>query len=293
MKKLLALVTALLLVPAAFAEAPEEPLLQVHQLMIGFADAYLIRLGDVNILMDGGNANPKVPTDDVVNYLREAGVSKLDAVIITHWHLDHCMNLNAALAEFGTAETVVYSPADSVPTEIDNGSVVVKIAPLVMGQHQQLQMGGELTFGGMYLTCIGPEKLSVNGGANVDSLNILLQYGQRRFLFTGDYAQSGCINGPYAELCANVDVLKFPHHGSEPYEIGNKASRTVRPQHVLVPGVASKHKIWDFFDDLGVKFPRENIYTNADGHVVILTDGGERFDVLTQQNPADYAPRAN
>ena len=36
MKKLLALVTALLLVPAAFAEAPEEPLLQVHQLMIGF-----------------------------------------------------------------------------------------------------------------------------------------------------------------------------------------------------------------------------------------------------------------
>ena len=293
MKKLLALVTALLLVPAAFAEAPEEPLLQVHQLMIGFADAYLIRLGDVNILMDGGNANPKVPTDDVVNYLREAGVSKLDAVIITHWHLDHCMNLNAALAEFGTAETVVYSPADSVPTEIDNGSVVVKIAPLVMGQHQQLQMGGELTFGGMYLTCIGPEKLSVNGGANVDSLNILLQYGQRRFLFTGDYAQSGCINGPYAELCANVDVLKFPHHGSEPYEIGNKASRTVRPQHVLVPGVVSKHKIWDFFDDLGVKFPRENIYTNADGHVVILTDGGERFDVLTQQNPADYAPRAN
>ena len=293
MKKLLALLLALLLVPAAFAEVPAEPLLQVHQLMIGFADAYLIRLGDVDILMDGGNANPKTPTDDVVNYLRDAGVDTLDAVIITHWHLDHCMNLNAALAEFGTADTVVYSPADSVPAEIDNGSVVVEIGPLVTGVHQQMKMGDVLTFGGMTLTCIGPEKLSMNGGANVDSLNILLQYGQRRFLFTGDYAQSGCINGPYAELCANVDVLKFPHHGSTPYEIGNKASRTVRPRHVLVPGVASKHKIWDFFDDLGVKFPRENIYTNADGHVVILTDGGDIFDVRTQQNPADYAPRAN
>ena len=100
MKKLLALMLALLLVPAAFAEAPAAPLLQVHQLMIGFADAYLIRLGDVDILMDGGNANPKTPTDDVVSYLRDAGVDTLDAVIITHWHLDHCMNLNAALAEF-------------------------------------------------------------------------------------------------------------------------------------------------------------------------------------------------
>ena len=38
-----------------------------------------------------------------------------------------------------------------------------------------------------------------------------------------------------------------------------------------------------------MKFPKENVYTNADGHVVILTDGGEYFEVRTQQQPADYA----
>lgn len=293
-KLLCVLLGVLLMLPALAEEAPEAsdtPLMEVHQMMIGFADGYLIRAGGVNILIDGGNANPRQPTDDVVNYLREAGVDRLDACIVTHWHLDHCMNLNAALAAFGDADTIVYSPAERVPEAIDNGTVTVAIAPLVTGTHQQMKMGDVLDMGGMTITCIGPETLSLGGGCNADSLNVVLQYGTRRLLFTGDFAQSRCINSAYKDLCSNVDVLKFPHHGMQPYEIGTMATRTVRPRHVLVPGVVNKHKIWDFFDNNGVKFPRDNVYTNADGHVVIITDGADRFDVLTQQNPADYAPQ--
>lgn len=288
----LALLFSLLLLPMGFSQAEEEaqPLLQVHQMALGIADGYLIRLGDVNILVDGGNANPKAPTDAVVNYLRAAGVDRLDAVIITHWHLDHCMCLNEVLAIFGDVDTIVYSPAERVPDSIFNGSVTVKIGPLVTGEHRQMHMGDVLTFGGMTITCIGPEKLKNAGGSNQDSLNFVLQYGSRRFLFTGDFAQSNCINQQYTELCAYVDVLKFPHHGIEPYEIGQKALRVVRPQYVLVPGVVNEQKIWNFADNMVVKFPKENVLSNADGHVVILTDGGERFEVLTQVDPAAFAP---
>lgn len=296
MKKLIWLAVLLaclvcLCAPALAEEEQEPELLEVHQMMIGCADGYLIRLEDFNLLIDGGNANPKKPTDDVVNYLRDAGVTKLDAVIITHWHLDHCMNLNKALEAFGTADTVVYSPGSRVPEEIDNGSVVVKVGPMVTGTHQQMKMGDVLEAAGMTITCIGPEKLSMNGGCNVDSLNFVLQYGTRRFLFTGDYAQSACITGAYRELCKDVDVLKFPHHAIEPYEISTSAMRVVSPEYVLVPGVASKYKVWNFADNMSVKFPRENVYTNGDGHVVILTDGGERFEVHTQVRPEDYADR--
>ena len=192
---------------------------------LGCADGYLIRVGDADILIDGGNATPLAPTDDVVNYLRGAGVTRLDAVIVTHWHLDHCMNLNAVLAEFGDAETIVYSPSERVPDKIDNGTVVVKIGPLVTGTHQQMKMGDVLEMAGMTITCIGPRELSLDGGCNSDSLNFVLQYGARRFLFTGDFAQSGCINNEYLTLCSDVDVLKFPHHGIQPYEIGNIAIR--------------------------------------------------------------------
>ena len=291
MKKLLALLLALLLCPLACAE--ETPLLEVHQMALGFADGYLIRLGDIDIVVDGGNPEPTKPTDDMLRYLREAGVDTLDAYIATHWHLDHCMNMNLILDDFGDENTLVYGVTETVPDQINNGTVTVAIGGPVKGSYRQMKNGDVLDFGGMTLTCIGPETLSMEGQANVDSLNFVLQYGQRRFLFTGDFAQSGAIIGQYSELCANVDVLKVPHHGNQPYEIGNKASRTVRPQYVLVPGVTNEHKLWDFFDDLVVKVPRDNVLSNADGHVVILTDGAERFDVLTQQNPADYAPKMN
>lgn len=290
MKRFLILLLGLMLLWApAIAEEGDMPLLQVHQMMIGCADGYMIRLGDIDILVDGGNAAPTQPTDDVVNYLRAAGVDRLDAVIITHWHLDHCMNLHDVMAEFGDDGTVVYSPSDTIPEEIDNGTVTVKIGALKVGTHQRMRMGDTLEMGGMTITCIGPETLSLGGGCNQDSLNFVLQYGTRRFLFTGDFAQSRCINLSYPDLCRDVDVLKFPHHGITPYEIGNQAIRLVSPEYVLVPGVVNKYKIWDFADDNGAKFNKDNVYTNADGHVVILTDGGERFEVLTQQEPGDYA----
>ena len=298
LRLLLLLLTVLLALPtAAFAEGAEmaeeaEPLLlEVHQMMIGCADGYLLRLGDVYILMDGGEPLPQSPQREALAYLTALDIPHLDAVIITHWHLDHCMSLNEILTAFGTEETIVYSPAAAVPDAINNGTVTVAVGPLVKGEHRQMKMGDVLTYGGLTITCTGPESLSQGGGCNQDSLNLLVQYGSRRFLFVGDFAQSKSINGAYKELCTSVDVLKFPHHGIEPYEIGNNAMRIVRPTYVLVPGVVNKHKIWDYADNLGVKFARENVLTNADGHVIIITDGGERFDVLTHIDPAEYASK--
>ncbi|MBQ8556898.1 MAG: MBL fold metallo-hydrolase [Clostridia bacterium] len=273
MKKLLCLLLCLMALSMPALAEDASPVMQVHQMMIGCADGYLIRCGDVNIMIDGGNANPNKPTDEVLEYLHASGIDTLDVYIVTHWHLDHCMNLNKVLAEFGDADTVVYSPSPALHEDYN---------PLAHGTYQQMKMGDVLEIGGMTFTCIGPEKLTQNGRGNPDSLNFVLQYGQRKILFTGDFAHSKMINSTYKELCSGVDVLKFPHHAIQPYEIGKQAIRTVRPQWVIVPGVAGKHTLWDFFDDNGVKFPKENVLTNADGHVVILTDGGEYFEIRTQ-----------
>lgn len=291
MKKLLALLLVLFLCPCALAE--DAPILEVHQIALGFADGYLIRLGDVEIVVDGGNSDPTKPTDDVLRYLREAGVSTLDAYIASHWHLDHCMNMNLILEEFGDENTQVYGASETVPESIFNGTVSVQIGGPVKGVYQQMKMDDVVTIGGMTFTCIGPRQVAYGGQSNVDSLNFILEYGTRKFLFTGDFAQSGCINEEYRELCANVDVLKFPHHGSEPYEVGNKAMKVLQPQYILVPGVANKYKIWNDYDNNAIKFPRDNVFTMADGHVVILTNGGEYFEARVKQNPADFAPQIN
>ena len=292
MKKIIALLFVLMLLPIASLAEEASPILEVHQMNLGYADGYFIRCGDIEMMIDGGNPNPKSPTDDVVNTLRALGCTELDVYIVTHWHLDHCMNMNSILAAFGGDATVTYGASDVPPDVIENEGREYPLGPVVKGTYQQMKVDDVLQVGPLTITCIGPDEMSQNGRSNPDSLNFVIQYGTRRMLFTGDYAQSGEINKRYPELCKDVDVLKFPHHGGEPYLIGNIACRNVSPEYVLVPSQLNNYRIYQFLRNNGVPIERDNVLTNRAGHVVLLTDGGEYIEALTEQNPADWAPKA-
>lgn len=293
MKKLFAFLACLLMLcPCVLAEDGAAPVLEIHQMALGYADGYYLRCGDVEIMIDGGNPNPGGVNDDVMNYLRAVGAQELDLHIITHWHLDHCEKLNEILAAFGTENTVVYSPSETLPNIVKNGDKDFPIAPLANGVYKQMVMGDVLEIGGMTITCIGPRTLAQNGRCNSDSLNFVVQYGERRILFTGDYAQSGPINKEFKDLCADVDVLKFPHHGGKPYEIGDIAARNASPEYVLMPSKLNGYPIYNFLRDRGVKIDQDKIYSNIHGHVVMLTDG-DTIEVRTEVNPADFAPVNN
>lgn len=291
MKKIIALLLVLLMIPAAFAEETA-PIMEVHQFDLGYADGYFIRCGDMEIMIDGGNPNPKAPTDDVVNTLRALGLKELDVYIATHWHLDHCMNMNNILAEFGTDATVTYGASAEPVDVIENEGRKYDLGPLAAGTYQQMKVDDVIQMGPLTFTCIGPDEMAQNGRCNSDSLNFVIQYGTRRMLFTGDYAQSGEINKRHPELCKDVDVLKFPHHGGKPYEIGNIACRNVSPEYVLVPSQLNNYQIYQFIRNNGVPVERDKVLTNRAGHVVLVTDGGEYLTAFTDQNPADWAPKA-
>ena len=291
MKKIIALLLVLLMIPVAFAEETA-PIMEVHQFNLGYADGYFIRCGDTEIMIDGGNPNPKAPTDDVVNTLRALGLKELDVYIATHWHLDHCMNMNNILAEFGTDATVTYGASAEPVDVIENEGRKYELGPLAAGTYQQMKVDDVIQMGPLTFTCIGPDEMAQNGRCNSDSLNFVIQYGTRRMLFTGDYAQSGEINKRHPELCKDVDVLKFPHHGGKPYAIGNIACRNVSPEYVLVPSQLNNYQIYQFIRNNGVPVERDKVLTNRAGHVVLVTDGGEYLTAFTDQNPADWAPKA-
>ena len=292
MKKVLPLLLALMLLPFAALAEETAPIMEVHQFNLGYADGYFIRCGDMEIMIDGGNPNPKAPTDDVVNTLRALGLKELDVYIATHWHLDHCMNMNNILAEFGTDATVTYGASSEPVDVIENEGRKYELGPLAAGTYQQMKVDDVIQMGPLTFTCIGPDEMAQNGRCNSDSLNFVIQYGTRRMLFTGDYAQSGEINKRHPELCKDVDVLKFPHHGGKPYEIGNIACRNVSPEYVLVPSQLNNYQIYQFIRNNGVPVERDKVLTNRAGHVVLVTDGGEYLTAFTDQNPADWAPKA-
>lgn len=297
MKKLIALLCCLLMLPAVYAEeAAPAPLLELHQMALEYADGYYLRVGDVEIMIDGGKKVPFSKDDRVLECLRALGAKELDVYIVTHWHMDHCENVNPVLAEFGTAETLVFSPSAQVPATVNDGKKnkrTLEITPLANGVYQQMKQGDVITVGPLTISCIGPANGGRYGRTNPDSLNFVLQYGSRRMLFTGDFAASGNINKVYKELCSNVDVLKFPHHGSPPYQIGDVAIQTTNPEYILMPSDLHNIQVYRFVHGNGCDTKQENILSMKEGHVVILTDGGDYLEARTQQNPADYAPKDN
>lgn len=257
-----ALVALLLLfaVPACAEEAaPFAETLAVHQLMLGCADGYLVRLGDISIVIDCGKDTGDV-AQRALDALREAGCGPLTAYIATHYHDDHAGNIVEILDAFGTPDTLVIGPTDEPP---------VKYGPLPCGQWRAMRPGDTLAFGNLSLLCVGPETADGHGGINKDSLNIVFTYGQRRFLFTGDYVRSHPVGDGYREAIANVDVLKFPHHGLRPFCIDPWVLMIVNPSVVLVPG-AAVGQVTKLCKDYGVD---AQVYSIGDGHIVVTTDG--------------------
>lgn len=201
--------------------------LELHQIDVGCANAYLIRYDGYTIFIDGGQS---FAYKTVSNYLDNIGVIYLDAYIATHWHGDHADNMSKILDKYAHQATVVFGPSASPNSEY----------PVSQGMYMQMVNGDSFQYGDLTLTCLGPYKVKEDGNSNPDSLNILFQYKDFKALITGDYLYDKVIE-EYSELTANVDVLQMPHHGLDPLCISKAALQHCNPSLILVPANSSSH----------------------------------------------------
>lgn len=278
MRRFAVLMMTLLLCLPALGRCEEEtrPLLQVHQVMNKQADAYLLRVGDTAVMIDGGNANGETG-DELMDYLAQAGITRLTACIVTHYHNDHACNLNRILDCYGDSETVIYGPTERLP---------VQLLPPAAGEYRQMADGDTVAIGPLRVKCVAPARVTGAGQVNADSLNVLITYGKRRFLFTGDCVPDEAVLRRHRAELAKIDVLKFPHHGLRPFAVSGEALSQLRPSVILVPGDRGADVRRYAQDNLVAA----SVYANEDGHVVVLTDG-ETLTVFPQALPGQFALR--
>lgn len=212
-KRLLALLllAALLLAGCGAPAAPEPGAgLEVHFLDVGQADCILVASGGEYLLIDGGN---REDSRLVVSYLEELGVQELEAVVCTHPHEDHVGGLPGVLAVYPTHG--VYAPSKTYASKVYDNF-------LYYTDQQGLDVtipapGDTLTVGQATLTVLGPVKSYAE--TNDTSLVLRLDYGDTRFLFTGDMetAAETDMADYWADTpgALDVDVLKVSHHGSD------------------------------------------------------------------------------
>ena len=178
--------------------------LQVYYIDVGQADSILIINKEDAMLIDAGNNEDG---EDVVNFIKDKGITKLDYVVGTHPHEDHIGGLDDVINSDIEIENVLMPKIETttktfedVVDAISNKGLTVK-AP---------SKGDTFTLGDSNLEVMTDSILDEDN-LNLSSITLRLQYGNNSFLFMGDSEKENekTITWP------KTDVLKVGHHGSD------------------------------------------------------------------------------
>ncbi len=168
------------------------------------------------LLIDGGGPVGGVRSDnfdigeDVVSpYLWQRGISRLDAVALTHGHSDHMSGLRAVIANFHPRELWV---GNNPRTRSYNAFLAEAETDGVAEIHHAA--GDEFDFGGVHITVLSPPRGLVPGkeAKNDDSLVMEIRYGATSALLAGDVERK--MEHFVAGRASHDDLLKVAHHGS-------------------------------------------------------------------------------
>lgn len=279
----------------------------VHFLDVGQGDSILVQTpGGKNMLIDTGGRREEFQTGTgvgdqvVVPYLRRIGVHRLDVLVLTHPHEDHCGGAAALVKSFPVGLAVVTpvsetaGKGEAAVKEADAGNRLGKsnleeaIPAAYTVLLEKMAAGGipvrTATAGdtlrlddSISIEVLSPEEESGEGknDLNNNSLVIKLNYGRRSFIFTGDVevdAQGGLIR---RETDLKADVLKMPHHGSR-FQLPELVER-VTPQVVVISVGAHNtfgHPAQSTLDLL-YKSGAQIYRTDQNGAVIVQTDGNK------------------
>ena len=262
--------------------------LRVNYIDVGQGDSIFIQLPNKEtMLIDAGEA---YEVDNVINYLNNLGIKKIDYAVGTHPHTDHIGGLEEVINTFDIGS--IYMPRASstsktyedLLTTISNKGLKIKTAKsgVVVLDDDNLK-----------LEFIAPNSDSYSELNNYSAV-LKLTYLDNTFLFMGD---AETLSEDEITYDVDADVIKVGHHGSDSSS-GIEFVKKVSPEYAIImvgEGNSYNHpyqSIIDRYESVGAKVLR----TDLDGNIVCDSDGVDvtcKGDKDSSSNSSSSAAASN
>lgn len=256
--------------------------ISVHYIDVGQGDCAFVKTDGMNVLIDSGEYTAE---ENVIAYLSDLGIDRLDMVIASHPHSDHIGSMNRVIDKFG-ADVVVMPKltAEMIPTTSSYEKLLKSVK----------KCGGKIEYakvGNVYELAEGCELEIIAPLKDYDDLNnysivARLRHGSKSFLFTGDIEKTAERDILESGADISADVLKIAHHGSHTSSL-KAFLQAVAPEYAVISvgspnDYGHPHKeTTKLLDKLGITVYR----TDLSGTITFISDG-ESLRIETQKEAA-------
>lgn len=273
--------------------------IEMHFMVSGYDDdAILIRTDKYTIMIDGGRYEDK---KNVIPYLQDLGIKKIDALIGSHVHYDHVQAQAAIIDSFEVSHAyysvdifncIKLKQCKGSGEKLDNKYIAAKLKEKKIPT-TVLTVGDYLEFGEMKLYFIGPLAKKMTTHENANSFVFILKYRNTSYMFTGDAPSKDMDAAKFQEnakkwnLSIDIDVLKWPHHGYN--DLNDAFFAATTPKYAIVPtsnNCSSKYPTSvnkKLIQKYGTKYYQRCEYKN-----MVLISDGTNIDIKTNQKAIDY-----
>ena len=249
--------------------------LKIYFLSLGRYDGFLIMGNGTTLFIDGGYERQG---KKCVKFMKELGITKIDAIIGSHLHDNHINahtvlldNFEVGAAYYNDDPLTCKSRRTCSDNDTDKKEKLKKLTNMLKEKNIPINIltpGFNIKIGNLTFDVLAP--LELGYGINRNSLHMILKYGNKKIYFTGD-SDDKVFNDVYNKyehnVFENIDIFKHPHHGGN--EVPKAFINVMSPKYVIETN--SEDHIKKEYKDVGSK-----IYllgSKDGGYVLAETDG--------------------